>query len=112
MDVTLDAVPEQDRLSKPSAAAVVTKFEQRKEHRSVVCCNHHPYMRPAKLTTVHAGIALPVSGARIGRNMHELSVKVHGATFFKNSEQLNRLEKKNGLRLAIEKTAKTKKNMA
>ena len=31
MDVTLGAVPEQDRLSKPSAAAVVTKFEQRKE---------------------------------------------------------------------------------
>ena len=94
MNVTWDAVSEEARLSTPSAATEFTKLEQRKEHHSVVCCNHHPYMRPAKLTTVHAGIALPVSGARIGRNMHELSVKVHGATFFKNSEQLNRLEKK------------------
>ena len=51
MDVTLDAVPEQDRLSKPSAAAVVTKFEQRKEHRSVVYCNHHSWKRPTKLNT-------------------------------------------------------------
>ena len=112
MDVTLDAVPEQDRLSKPSAAAVVTKFEQRKEHRSVVCCNHHSWMRPTKLNTAHERIALAVLGARFPRNMLELSTKVHGATFFKNSEQTNRLEKKNGLRFAIEKTAKTKKNMA
>ena len=67
---------------------------------------------PTKLTTVHERITLPVSGARIRRNMLELSTKVHGATFFKNSEQTNRLEKKNGLRFAIEKTAKTKKNMA
>ena len=112
MDVTLDAVPEQDRLSKPSAAAVVTKFEQRKEHRSVVCCNHHSWMRPTKLNTVHERIALAVLGARFPRNKLELSTNVHGATFFKNSEQTNRLEKKNGLRFAIEKTAKTKKNMA
>ena len=84
MDVTLDAVPEQDS----------TKLEQRKEHRSVVCCNHHSWMRPTKLNTAHERIALAVLGARFPRNMLELSTKVHGATFFKNSEQTNRLEKK------------------
>ena len=88
------------------------KFEQRKEHRSVVCCNHHSWTMPTKLTTVHERITLPVSRARFRRNMLELSTKVHAATFFKISEQTNRLEKKMGLKFAIEKTAKTKKNMA